>query len=890
MKTTDRELNNIVDDVTAEIGNERLDSAVVAGAAQRVWTRIAGEQVAAQAGITPPEQIRSCEDFQSLIPAYLHGVLSSARTMLLEDHTRECVPCRKALKEARHGNQAARRLEAQKAKAAAASYRMNVARWAIAAVLIAGLGFFAWPWILRFTNSVSTLNAIVEAAQGSVYKVTDNKTQAVRAGEKLLRGERIRTSKNANAVVKLGDGTLVEMRERAEFSISDGGAGVTINLERGQVIVQAAQQRDRKLFVQTGGSLVSVTGTIFSVNSGTKGARVSVIEGEVHVDRAGKDTALRAGEQATTHQSIEPVSIKEEIAWSRDAERYNQMLDAVRSRIDQQAAMPGNRYSTRLLDLMPENTVIYVAIPNISETLARANQILQENLQQNAELNEWWQKEQRQSKGRRGLNQAIDLVRELGGYLGDEIALGAAANAKGGGEPEEPFVLAEVKDGGAFRSFLEGQLEKLGDDRKHARIIDDPMMATTGEDKHELFVWIRNGVVAVSPKLDSLKSLSARLQLQSQRSATPFAATPFYAHIAGLYREGAGLVIAADLDRMVMQSIRKERDAAAAQQLGLTDLRYFVVEIKEKDGKPYNRAVVSFRENQHGITSWLAQPGPMGALEFISPDANIVAAFVVKEPTALVDDLLNTLKSADAEAYEKLMQFQQEQGIDLRNDFAAPLGGEYAFAIDGPVLPVPSWKAVFQVDDQQHLQQTFERTVGKLNAVLTAEGKKGFAWAQVESGGRTFYTLKSLDFGLEVNYAYAYGYFIAAPSRALVENAIKYKESGYTLLQSPKFKATLPEDKQANFSAMVYQNVASLVAPVAKVVGGAAGEHAPKEAREAIKGLLGNKAGLAYIYALSDRTVFSVNTEDGPLGLSAPDFLGLPGSSGLGHIVRKATR
>ena len=120
MKMTDRELNNIVDDVTAEIRSEKLDSATVEGAARRVWTRMTGEEAAAAAGVRPVEQIRNCDDFQALIPAYLQGYLSSARTTLLEDHTRECVPCRKALKEARHGNQAARRLEEQKAKAATA--------------------------------------------------------------------------------------------------------------------------------------------------------------------------------------------------------------------------------------------------------------------------------------------------------------------------------------------------------------------------------------------------------------------------------------------------------------------------------------------------------------------------------------------------------------------------------------------------------------------------------------------------------------------------------------------------------------------------------------------------------------------------------------------------
>ncbi len=883
MKMTDRELNTIIDDVTAEARNEQLDPAVVKGASQRVWARISGEHAAAEIGVKPVEQIRSCEDFQTLIPAYLHGVLSGARTMLLEDHVRECVPCRKALKEARYGTSTSNQLETQKAKAkaAAAGHRMTVLRWGIAAAVVIGFGLLAWPWVQRFTNSVNTLNAIVEAANGNVYKVTSNGTRAVKTGEKLRRGERIRTSKNAGAVVKLGDGSSVEMSERAEFSISDSASGTTISLERGNIIVQAAKQRDHKLFVATDDSLVSVTGTIFSVNSGTKGARVSVIEGELRVDQGGKDQVLRAGQQVTTHRSVERISVKEEIAWSRERDRYIQMLDAVRNQVDQQAAMPGNRYSTRLLDLMPQNTALYVAIPNISETLAGANRILQENLQSNAELREWYEKEQRESKGRHGLNQAIDLAREFGAYLRDEIVLGAEAGANGG-EPEEPVVLAELKDAVAFRNFLESQSGKLGANKKNLRIIDDPMTASAGESKDEFLVWINNDLVAASPRLESLKKLAGQIK----QNANPFAATPFYGHIASLYREGAGLLIAADLEKLVMQSLRKENEAAAAQQLGVTDLRYFVVEVKEKEGKPYNRAVVNFKESRHGITSWLAAPGPMGALEFISPDANIVAAVVVKDPAALVDDLIGTLKTADEEAWQDLQEFQTEQEIDLRTDLASPLGGEYAFAIDGPMLPIPSWKAVFEVDDQAHLQQTFERTIEKLNIELQKKGKKGFVWSNSESGGYTFYTLKSLDFNVSVNYAYAYGYLIAAPSRALVENAIKYKESGYTLLQSSKFKASLPEDRQANFSAMVYQNVGSAIPSVAKAIGDGA---APKGVRESINGLLGKKAGLAYVYALNDRMIISVNSEDGPLGLSASDFLGLPGSSGLGHIIKEAT-
>ncbi len=895
MKHTDRELNTILDDTTAEIRSEKLDSAVVAGAAQRVWTRMAGEQAALEAGVTPVDHIRSCDDFRSLIPTYLQGQLSSARTMLLEDHTRECLPCRKALKEARHGRQSSWQLDSQKAKVTASNRRMATARWAIAAVAVIGLGLFAWPSAQRFMNSFRTLNAIVEAANGSVYRVTETTTQALKTGEQIKRGERIRTAKNSAAIVKLADGSRIEMRERSEFSVTNGSGGTTINLDRGQVIVEAAKQRDGKLFVATDDSLVSVTGTIFSVNNGTKGARVSVIEGEVHVDHAGKDNVLRAGEQVTTHESIEKIAVKDEVAWSRNSARYITMLDEVRSQIDQLVAMPGNRYSTRLLDMMPENTVLYVAIPNISETLAQANQILQESLSKNPELNEWYAKEQRQSRGRQGLNQAIEMAREFGSYFGDEIAIAAQGKANGG-EPDEPIILAEVKDGAAFRSFLQSKAAQLNDGKDGLQIIDDPMAVSGSGNDKGFYVWVSQDLVVASPRIESLR----RVGTQMKAAAKPFAANPFHKHIASLYQDGAGLVIAADLEKFIGGAITRQhqnqkqklvenakdakdagREAAVMGQLGLLDLRYFVVELKEKDGKPFNRAVVSYKQNQHGLTSWLAAPGPMGALEFISPDANVVGAFVVQEPTAVVDDLLSTLQTADPESWQKVLDFQNEQGISIRNDIAAPLGSEYAFAVDGPVVPIPSFKAIIQVDDQSHLQTTLERTVEKVNAELTSHGKQALVWNRVDVGGRTFYELKSPDAPIvALNYAYAYGYLIAAPSRALVENAIKYKESGHTLLGSAKFQASLPADKQANFSAMVYQNVSSLIQPAAKLLGQAG----PKGAGKAVKSFLGNKAGLAYVYALGDKMVLSVNSENGPIGLTPSDLLGLPGSTGLGSI------
>jgi hypothetical protein len=70
-----------------------------------------------------------------------------------------------------------------------------------------------------------------------------------------------------------------------------------------------------------------------------------------------------------------------------------------------------------------------------------------------------------------------------------------------------------------------------------------------------------------------------------------------------------------------------------------------------------------------------------------------------------------------------------------------------------------------------------------------------------------------------------------------------------------------------------------------KGISSAVSAGAPKEVRNKIMQLLGAKAGLAYVYALNDRMIMSVNSEDGPIGLSPSDLLGLPGTPGLGHII-----
>ncbi len=956
MKRNRKQLDAILDNATAAVRQHDVPEATMADeAADRVWARVADQldatpthqhtghdEVAATTHVVASAQLRGCADFQTLIPFHLRGELSASRALLLEDHTGECIPCRKALKAARRGDTAAavesREQNALRRSSARAVVRREatavnnrhlmsgwpVQRWAIAATLLVAFGLAGLFTANRFIGG-NALAATVESTDGALYLIGDAGNQPLAAGAKIKQGEQLRAAKDSDAVLRLADGSRVELRERAEVSLSQTSGNTTVHLDRGDVIVDAPKaQTQKQLYIETSDALVSVAGTISSVNSGTKGSRVSVVEGEARFNHAGSEQVLRPGEQATTRPGLERVPVKDEIAWSRNAARYAQSLAALGAlRQDlQHVARPGVRYSTRFLDLAPTGTVLYAALPNLSATLAESHRIMQERVRQNPALSEWLNEGVHgvhnnnnngapQTKRGPGLDQVIARVKEFGAYLGDEIVVTAGMNAQG--EPDGFLVFGELKDAAGFRPYLEKQLQQFKADGKNApavRLIDDPLAVddapataattsttatttTNAQPPHEIYVWINSDFFAAAPNLAQLRQLATTVNAPA---ANPFVATPFHARLADVYREGAGLIVAADLQKIIAELTRDNGARVGGaqrletyRQLGLLNLRYFVVEQKEVGAKTNSRAVLTFAEPRRGLASWLAAPAPMGALNYISRDANVVAAFVVKEPKLLVDDLLGVLETAAPDARRQLQQLEAQHNLDLRRDFAAPLGGEFAFAVDGPVLPTPSWKMVFEVYDQARLQATFERVVEQLNAWAAQNGKGGLRWERADSGAHTFYTLRSLDMGLEVNYVYAGGYLIAAPSRVLVERALQFKDADYTLLRSPRFTAALPADGNVNFSALFYHDLAPLVQPFAQRLQGAADALPEESGRKAVAEMAaGMPPTLAYVYAQGDRITLAANTEGGPFGLSPASLLGLPNAFAMQHIMTEA--
>jgi uncharacterized protein (TIGR03435 family) len=149
---------------------------------------------------------------------------------------------------------------------------------------------------------------------------------------------------DAGRVLTLDDGSTVEMRARSELSIEGADDGIGLRLLAGDIIVNAATQRDGSLYVRTRDMTVAVDGTVFLVKAAESGSLVAVIEGEVRVQDGKSETTLRSGEQMSSRSTpaaqVRPVT--EEIAWSRRKDAYLALLQSavVAAPANQQVSTP----------------------------------------------------------------------------------------------------------------------------------------------------------------------------------------------------------------------------------------------------------------------------------------------------------------------------------------------------------------------------------------------------------------------------------------------------------------------------------------------------------------------------------------------------------------------
>ncbi len=799
-----------LDQAISELRDEQPDSKTLSASTERVWQSLQaalGEE-AATGGL---QAIRGCADIRALLPAFHQKVLPPARALIVADHLRECVSCRSYA----HGRgvQGATNVN-WRMEPSSRGFQWSIGKLSLAAVAAALFIAIGWTGYNWYTAGPPGTRARIDSIQGQAFRIGPSGESALKLGDEINQGEFIRTAANSHAKLRLFDGSQVEMNQRAEFAVSANIRNTTIHLDQGSIIVQAAHRSSGHLYVSAPDCTVAVTGTVFSVNSGTKGSRVAVIEGEVHVKHSGAESILHSGDVMATTQSLGVVPVRDEIAWSSDLDHQLALLAEfakLREKLET-ISTPGPRYESKILPLLPSDTVLYIGIPNLGDALQQANQIFQQQLSQSAVLQAWWNKSGN-SNQHPTPEELIQKIQTMSKYLGEEVVI----TFRQGSAPEDsgPVLLAEVHQDG-LKDFLQNQVAgslSSSHGASDVHVLDQQSLSSFPASQHGMIMLVKPKMLVVGADAASVQMISAQLDA----GATPFASTDFGQRIANVYSQGTETLVAANLGQLLNSANNQQNDAAALRNSGFNDIKYLIASRGEISHQGDNRITLEFNGPRHGIASWLAAPAPMGSLDYVSANAGAAFSFVAKQPALMVDDFTSTVGAGDPNFAQSLAKANAELGFDIRNDLANALGGEMTIALDGPVLPTPSWKAIIEVNSSGAVQLAIDKLVQSANRELAKSNEPGMTLNQSQVGGRTFYTIQVQSNGIatEYDYTFADGYMIMAPSRALLLAALATHANGTSLARSTSFQSLLPSDNQANFSAMLYQNLSPILKPLA---------------------------------------------------------------------------
>jgi ferric-dicitrate binding protein FerR (iron transport regulator) len=819
----DDRFENLIDEAARAVRGDSLAEGEVAAAARRAAEALAAEAgagtaAAAAAADRAAHPLWGCTEIQALLPARHDGTLGPDRMLLVDEHLKGCVTCRAAAKRVRTGAPA---LADRRRAAPAAPARRRPRAWAWAAAAAVVLAAIGGTWLLQpGWIGIGGSTATVAELDGLLLNVGRVGAMPIARGAKVAYGETMRTGKEAGAVVVLADGSRIELAPRTELTLARAADGTDIRLGGGQVIVEASKQGSGHLYVTTPDSRVAVKGTVFSVLSGAKGTRVSVLEGAVEVDHGEERAMLRPGQQFTSSPSLSGASLEDEIGWSRDADRHRALLaefTALSHAID---ALPGPapRTSTRLMDLMPQDAVFFAALPNLAGRVDEAWRLFLERAHGNETLGAWW-REHAGPQHEAELSAVVEKVRLVGGELGDEIALAALA-----GGPDRPFsglaLIAIVKNEASFRALVEREVAALaGQGEVPFRLVggaaDVPSEVRTDGSpaRPALYLTTRGDLLLAATGRDALAALEAA----AAAGQGGFVGTPLRAELARSFRDGAVWLGGVDVAGLVARGLASEPEGGsrdgAQQAMTLTGLAGAKFLVLEGDGEGEGstlHATLVFDGPRTGALAWLAEPSPMGALRFVSPDATLAVAAVVKDPVEMLDESYALLGGRAADIQETLGKLGGELGLDVRADLLAPLGGEFVFALDGPILPTPAWKVAAEVYDAQRLQRTIEQVVARAAEQAAAQQRPVPVLTSAQENGRTFYQVASQPPTMELHYTFADGYLVLASQRTLLSQALDNARAGITLATAPAFVSRLPRDGHASVSGLVWRDTARL--------------------------------------------------------------------------------
>lgn len=522
---------------------------------------------------------------------------------------------------------------------------------------------------------------------------------------------------------------------------------------------------------------------------------------------------------------------------------------------------PEPRRDSVLAAALPADTALFVALPNLSGTMTQADALLKQRIQESPVLKQWWEQNLGQGRSQAEMDRVMAAIAQMGGYLGDEIVLALSLDANGAFGA--PLVLAEAKDPEGLRRTLAEAATKDGDLLPPLRTLTDRQALTqavaeeiaaapetspegqaadsaaasgtanTDPDRAGL-VWIADGRVVLSPSAQAIASLV------DPAGSPRFAGTALQQELGRAYAAGVNTVIGVDLERIMAARTSVEAptdDASLHLALGIASARHLIVTERSVSGTVDLRAELTFAETRQGLSAWLAEPADLSALDFFSPEAHLAAAGVTDRPAEILGQLLNMKDEVHGDAAtDAAVKRCSPAPTDSLRAMAAAADGEFAFALDGPVLPRPAWTLAMKLRDGAAFQQGLDQLLDCLDTQARAEEGTGLSRESGSVGGRLTSSVRieraaaprdgaspaaAPALPLSFHYLIDDGYFIAASETGILDRALRNRASGVNLRASGAFRKLLPADVSAGglkVSALLYQNLGDVARPLAQAL------------------------------------------------------------------------
>jgi type IV pilus assembly protein PilA len=500
-----------------------------------------------------------------------------------------------------------------------------------------------------------------------------------------------------------------------------------------------------------------------------------------------------------------PAPQQTEMPWTKDLNKYPGLLPEfgkLVEKLKQNIQFPPARTESRLLPLMPASTMTFAAFPNYGDVTQQALKIFRQELLESAVLRDWWGHGELATGGPK-LEESIEKLYQLQQFLGEEIVVSGVMD---GPEPSL-LVLAEVHKPGLQKFLEQLLLQAAGSAKPGIRVFGPQELAVLkdGGASQTLYVLVRSDYVVASSDLATLRGFNAKLE----KGTREFAVTPFGQRIGKEYATGVTVLGAADLHSILNKIPPSAKENANFQRSGFADVKYVIWDHKDVASSTTKQTIsqteLSFNSPRHGSASWLAKPGPLSSLDFVSPKAIVAGTVVLTSFSQVFDDLKVMEGTSSQSPFASLAAFEKILNLSLKDDLLKYLTGEITLELDSVNPPAkPVWKAILNVNDAGRLQKTLSTLLAAAHLQTQSS----------EDGGVTYYRvpIPSGETSMEIGYAFVDGHLIIGSSPEVTADAVRWHASGASLGKSQRFLAALPPGHPAEASALLYEDPAAMTA------------------------------------------------------------------------------